>query len=78
MLYTKILSGTFIVIYNQPVCEAHAIVITNFEICTLVTKLRGPCTKAKLGYFSKIGVEIDYLNRIEKFKILLKANEPCF
>ncbi len=57
-------------------CEAYA--ITDFEICTLMTKSTEPCTKAKLGYFSKIEVDIDCLNRIETFKIPLEANEPCF
>ncbi len=60
--------------YNQPLCEANAIV-TVFEICTLMVKSTEPCTKAKLGYFSKIDVDIDCLNRIEKFKIRLEANE---
>ncbi len=50
-------------------CEAHAIVITDFEICTLITKSTEPRTKAKLGYFSQIDVDIDFMNRIEKFKI---------
>ncbi len=63
---------------NQPVCEAHAIVITDSEIFTLITKSTEPCTKGKLGYFSKIDVDIDCLNRIEKFQILLEAHEPCF
>ncbi len=53
--------------YNQPVCEAHAIVITDVKICTLITKSTEPCTKAKLGYLSKIDVDIDCLNRISKF-----------
>ncbi len=58
--------------------ETHAIVITDFEISTLITKSTEPCTTAKLGYFSQIDVDTDCLNRIQKFKIPLKANEPCF
>ncbi len=61
-------------------CEARAIVIKDFEICTLITKSTEPCTKAKLGYFSKIDVhvDIDCPNRIEKFTIPPEANEPGF
>ena len=40
-------------------CEAHAIVITYFEIYTLITKSTEPCAKSKLGYFSKMDVDID-------------------
>ncbi len=35
-------------------------------------------TKSKLWYFSKIDVDVDCLNRIEKFEIPLEDNEPCF
>ncbi len=58
--------------------EAHAIVITDFELCTLIAKSTKPCcTKAKLGYLSKIDVDIDCVNRkrkIDKLKIPLEAN----
>ena len=61
-------------------CEVHTIVyvITDFKICTLITKLTEPCTKAKLVCFSKIDVDIGCLNRIEKFKIPVEAKEPDF
>ena len=59
--------------YNQTVCEANAIVKTDFG--TLITK----STEQRQNWDTLvIDVDIDCQNRIEKFKVPLEANELCF
>ncbi len=64
----------FIHCYYQPVCEAHVIVITDFDISTFNHRI---LYKGKIRIL-KIDVDIDCLSPIDKFKISLEASKPCF